>query len=211
MRFLVLSMFAALLLSGCALEIEHGYYRHSSPGGHHHGHRGYHRHYWNHAGEVYSESAEIHSLVVLPMKLPSEMKGEFVAGSEKKLREEWPLKAAQIVAANLLAAGDIRVAAAPGDSKPSSGYYMEIEITQFDAGSRQATIDGTNGIDGWCYLLAKGRIFNAATGKVVVELTFEESTGRYTEAPPFEDLIAGMGADLVDWFRDKQANPPTKS
>lgn len=208
MRFLLFAMFSALLLSGCAVEIEHGHFRHHRGWGHHHGH---HRHYWNKAGEVYSESATIRSLVVLPAKMPNLISGERTTDEEAKLREQGPMHAAQIIAAQVTSRAEIRVTATVGDTKPSDGYYLEIEITQLDAGDRKAMAEKNNGVDGWSYLLANGKIYNAATGKVVVELTFEQSTGRYNEAPPFEALVAGIGIDLADWFKEKQAKPPTKS
>jgi hypothetical protein len=197
--------FAALtgsaFLTSCALEVQHT----TSRRGHDNHHRGHHdHHYWNDAGEAYGEAGNIRSLVVLPIKLPATFTGAASQQELKSWHETWPQRGAALVVTLLVGTPDIHIAASPSQTRPTSGYFLEIEVSEYDLGDVEKANRGS-GVDGWSRLNAIGRIFNAQSGKLVVDFAFDEYTVRYDEQTCFDSQMSSIGQNLAEWFRAKQA------
>ena len=205
MKFLiVLSMSALMVLSGCAVRLHgsgHGHYRFRS--GHGHGHFRHHRrHHWNAPGPAYSEAKHIKEITILPASLPKEIDGEVSDAQEAQWRSEWPMQAAKLVAASLSSGTDSAVTATASESKPSSGYYMTLDILYLDVGDPNTNTDGTPKERGSA-MAAHGMIVNAGSGQVVADVKFTESSG-WTGDIQFDKYMGNVGSSLSDWFVDQR-------
>jgi hypothetical protein len=206
MRLLIVTSLAALLMfSGCAVGFHgsgHGHYRVRHG---HYRHHGHHRHHhWNGPGPAYGEAAKISEITVLSATLPDDFEGEFTSEEESAWREAWPEQAAQLVAAGLTSGTDSKVKATFSETKPTSGYYMTLEITYIDIGDPRPNADGTPKQRGSA-LSARGVITNAQSGQMVADVKFSESSG-WTGSIPFDGYMTRIGASLAEWFNDKRSD-----
>jgi hypothetical protein len=198
-------MVSLLLLTGCHVGLHghgHGHYRVRH---HHYRHHGHHRHHhWNGPGPAYGEASKITEIKILSATLPDDFEGEFSSDEEAAWRKAWPDQAAQLVAAGLTTGTNSQVTATFSETKPTSGYYMTLEITYIDIGDPRPNADGTPKQRGSA-LSARGVIMNAESGKMVADVKFSESSG-WTGTVPFDGYMSRIGGSLAEWFNDKREN-----
>ena len=204
MRLLIVASMAALMVfSGCAVSLRgghgHGHFRHRS---HHRHHRHHHHHHWNSPGPAYQEAGRIDSIAILPVTLPETIEGEFSESEATAWRESLPKQAADRIADGLSKSTDGKVTASTADSKPASGYYMQVEITYLDMGDPTPNADGTPKQRGSA-LSAHGVILNADTGEMVADVKFSESTG-WTGINMFDPFMLRVGSSLGEWLEEKR-------
>lgn len=197
---------AVLVVSSCGLTVRHAgpshhsghYYHHEGPGRSHRSHR-----HWNAAGPAYAEASVLSQIVILPVKLPEAIQGEFSSSDEAGWRRDWPMVAAQLVADGLTKRTAGLVTGTAGQSKVVPGYYMQLEITFLDVGDVRPNADGTPRLRG-SSLAAHGVIMNAATGVMVADVKFTESSA-WTGLNQFETFASQVGGSLGDWFKERRA------
>lgn len=202
MRIAIVLATAALLLSGCVVGV--GHHR-----GHWHKRHGWHvgfgyrsHHHWNSSGPAYGEIDRIRELKVLPVNLPAEIEGDYTPDELKEYRQEWPERAAELIAEGVTDGTEGYVDASVEEMRPTTGYYIEITIETLDIGERVDEPDPENE-DTWSDVFARGRLINAGTGELVAEIKFRESSSRADE-PRFEADMTRIGESLSTWFNSKQ-------
>ncbi|MBK8206143.1 MAG: hypothetical protein IPK87_05010 [Planctomycetes bacterium] len=210
MRVFIATILAALLLvSGCGVTLR------GSGGGHHYGHSRHnsHRHHshrshrhWNQAGPAYNEASRITDITILSVTVPEEIEGEYGHYDEQRWREEWPKQGASLVADGLTKRTEAVVKGSANLERPTTGYYMTIEITYLDVGDPRPNKDGEPKLRGSA-LSAHGVILNAHSGVVVADVKFTESCG-WTGDVPFERFMSQVGSSLGDWFLSKRSDLP---
>lgn len=207
--FSLLFIAALLLLPACAVTVHddgpgyrRGHYRshHRHSSYRHHRHRS-HRH-WNAAGPAYAEAGKITSIVILAATLPATIDGEFTATEEREWRSDWPMLAAQLMADGLTDRTKSAVTGTVSQEKPVSGYYMTLAITYIDVGNRAPDAEGKP-LQRGSSLAAHGTIFNGASGVMVADVKFTESSG-WTGSVPVEGFMSAAGSSLGDWFISKR-------
>jgi ATP-dependent Clp protease ATP-binding subunit ClpC len=82
-----------------------------------------------------------------------------------------------------------------------TGYYFTVEITYLDVGDLEARATGILGgkQEGWSLVLARGKLIDAATGKVASEFEFTESSGS-PFSRRFENDMYNLGEELAIWL-----------
>jgi hypothetical protein len=156
------------------------------------------------AGEAFGQIHDVTHLSVLPVSLPDDFHGDFNAEEEKRYRRDWPMAGARLIADGVAERCRPERTAVAALDAPGKGYYFELDITYLDLGDREARAGGLIGGDkeGWSLVLATGRIINAETDELIVELNFNQSSGKIK--PPFESDMAAIGKELGDWLNDQR-------
>lgn len=141
------------------------------------------------------------NLQVVPARLPDEIHGRASAEEIERYRRDWPMAAARVIAHAVTEETDERVVAVPAQKKPETGYYFTVEITYLDVGDLEARATGIFGgkQEGWSLVLARGKLIDAATGKVASEFEFTESSGS-PFSRRFENDMYNLGEELATWL-----------
>jgi hypothetical protein len=156
----------------------------------------------NHAGPAYEEAGSINNLSIVPATLPSDIKGSASAAERERVRGSLPSDAARWLAGGITDETDSAVWANAVTAKPSTGYYMTFEITYLDLGNEKVANE-TAQEDGLSQMVAKGRIYNAASGELVAELTLDKTSG-FRGDPPVQQEIQAMARDIGKWFKERR-------
>jgi hypothetical protein len=156
------------------------------------------------AGEAFGQIQDVRHIHVLAVNLPDEFHGDFSADEEKRYRYDWPMAGARLIADGVSERCRPERTAVAALKKPDVGYYFELDIIYLDLGDRHAQGEGLvgGGKEGWSLVLATGRIINAETDELIVELNFSQSSGKFR--PPFESDMAAIGEELGDWLNDQR-------
>jgi hypothetical protein len=157
------------------------------------------------AGDGFEQLSRIDRLAVLPVKLPTDFHGNYDLEKEDRYRSDWPMAGARLIADGVTDETDGRTRALAAAEKPSSGHYFVLEISYLDLGDPEIRVKSALDDDkeGWSHVIATGRIMNAETGDLVVELTFSQSSG-WGVGPPFENDMAAIGEKLGEWLNERR-------
>ncbi|MCC7510462.1 MAG: hypothetical protein IT464_13960 [Planctomycetes bacterium] len=155
------------------------------------------------AGDAFEERRVVSNLKVLPVKLPKQIHGKYDQADLERFYRDWPMAGARLVADGVFEETAEEVRAMATLERPSTGYVFELEIEYLDLGDPDSRASSIlhNKKQGWSHVLAKGRLINAETGDLVVELQFEQSSGGIAK-PAFENDMANLGEELGRWLND---------
>lgn len=157
------------------------------------------------AGQAYHDVHQIDTLFILPVELPDEIHGSASNSEKDRWREDWPMTAARLIARGVTDETGEDVNALVSESKPRADFYFKLEITYLDVGDselRTANLFDSSE-EGWSHVLATGKLYNARTGELVAELTFDQSSG-WEVKEPFQNDMRNLGQDLGDWIQSRQ-------
>lgn len=159
----------------------------------------------NRRGEAYARVAEIQYLSILPVKLPALIGGTATPDQLDQFREHWPKLGAERITAQLNAELFLDVDAVTRETAPVGDYYFELVLTRLDVADPDVVAPDPTFIDqdDWSVVEGTGRLMEAGTGELVVELAFRVTSGGGGDAA-FEQDMDEIGEQLAGWLERNQ-------
>lgn len=155
------------------------------------------------AGEAFEERRVVRDLKVLPVKLPKQIHGKYDQADLDRFYRDWPMAGARLIADGVYEETSEEVRAMAALESLSVGHLFVLEVKYLDLGDSESRASSIlhNTKQGWSHVLATGRLINAETGELVVELQFEQSSGGIAK-PAFENDMANLVEELGRWLNE---------
>jgi hypothetical protein len=157
------------------------------------------------AGDAYKDVNNIYTIYIMPVELPDEIHGNASDEEKERWQNDWQMVGARLIARAVTDEAGDRVVASARERRPDADFYFVLKITYLDVGDADVRSAGIFDSDerGWSHVLAVGRIVRSDNGDTVAELTFDQSSGKFTKEP-FQNDMSNLGQELGNWIVARQ-------
>jgi len=153
------------------------------------------------AGDAYKDVNNIYTIYIMP----DDIHGNASDEEKERWQEDWQMVGARLIARGVTDEAGDSVASSAREEKPDADYYFTLTITYLDVGDADVRSAGLLDSDerGWSHVLAVGRIVRSDNGDTVAELTFDQSSGKFTKEP-FQNDMSNLGTELGSWIVERK-------